>query len=76
MWNFNHYFSDIYFGGYFIKWYYLNLFSPIISDQENYHLCRVPSCDETYLVVKNFGALKALELDGYPAILYKKNSRI
>ena len=48
-----------------------NLIAPCISEEENRELCRIPSREEIQKVVFGMKSLKALGLDGFPALFYK-----
>ena len=48
-----------------------NLIEPCISNIENEELCRVPTRDEIRKIIFKMKSLKALRLDGFPALFYK-----
>jgi hypothetical protein len=50
----------------------LDLFSPIISEEENVFLCSIPYEEEVFEALKSLGSTKALGLDGFTALFYKK----
>ena len=50
----------------------LDLFSPIITEEENEILCTSPSEEEILEVLASLGSTKAPRLDGFTALFYKK----
>ena len=49
----------------------LDLFAPIISEEENFNLCSIPSESEVTLALFSLGSTKALGPDGFTALFYK-----
>jgi hypothetical protein len=50
----------------------LDLFAPIISKEENFNLCSIPSESEVILALFSLGSTKAPELDGFIALFLQK----
>jgi hypothetical protein len=50
----------------------LDLFSPIIFEEENVTLCSIPSKGEVLAALDSLGSTKATGLDGFIALFYKK----
>jgi hypothetical protein len=50
----------------------LDLFYPIITEEENAFLCTPPTEEEISEALASLGTTKALGLDGFTALFYKK----
>lgn len=51
----------------------LNLFSPSITPEENNFLCTIPLEEEIVQALASLGSTKALGLDGFTILFYKKH---
>lgn len=51
----------------------LNLFSTSITPEENNFLCTIPSEEEIVQALASLGSTKALGLDGFTVLFYKKH---
>ena len=49
-----------------------NLFAPIITAEDNLFLCAIPPEEDVVQALSSLGSLRALRLDGYTALFYKK----
>ena len=49
----------------------LDLFSPVITEDDSLNLCSIPSDSEVIQALSSFGSSKAPGLDGYTALFYK-----
>jgi hypothetical protein len=56
----------------FIEEEMLDLFSPVISDDDNLSLCSIPTEQEVYQALASLGSSKALGPDGFTALFFKK----
>jgi hypothetical protein len=50
----------------------LDLFTPIITEEENLHLSSIPTVEEVFMVLSSLGSSKAPGPDGFIALFYKK----
>ena len=50
----------------------LDLFTPIITEEENIFLCSIPSEEEIFEALNSLGSIKALDPDGFTSLFYKK----
>ena len=49
----------------------LDLFSPVITEDDSLNLCSIPSESEVFQALSSLGSSKAPGPDGYTAIFYK-----